>query len=118
MCAYCNFDANEYVAEKDLEIKKVVDGTKQDIECWLEEDCEYDHFICVNGTYMELHISIEYCPKCGRKLWWKKEDKLMKKLKYIFYLLKWEINHSGKLFKGMSPVCFNEWLDIECAGER
>jgi len=68
MCEYCNFDANEYVAEKDLEMEKTIDGTKQDIECWIEEDTNYDHFICVNGTFMELHIPIEYCPKCRRKL--------------------------------------------------
>jgi hypothetical protein len=63
------YEDNEYVGSEKLDTNILVNGTKQhDIESWIEEDYEYDHAICINGEHMELHIPIEYCPKCGRKL--------------------------------------------------
>ena len=37
----------------------------------------------------------------------------MTRLKYIIYKMKWHIDHFNKLYKGMSPVCFDEWSDNE-----
>ena len=33
--------------------------------------------------------------------------------KYLKYLHKWADEHSNKNFYGMSPVCFDEWIDNE-----
>lgn len=32
---------------------------------------------------------------------------------YIMYLLKWSSEHADKEFAGMSPACYDEWLDNE-----
>lgn len=32
---------------------------------------------------------------------------------YIMYLLKWSSEHANKEFAGMSPACYDEWLDNE-----
>lgn len=32
---------------------------------------------------------------------------------YIAYLKDWAEDHSSELCKGMSPVCYDEWLDNE-----
>lgn len=32
------------------------------------------------------------------------------KLKYILYCIVWKFTHFGKLYKGMEPACYNEWL--------
>ena len=37
----------------------------------------------------------------------------MLKLKYALYIIQWYIEHVGKEYKGMYPVCFDEWLDNE-----
>lgn len=38
--------------------------------------------------------------------------------KYIEYLHKWADSHSGAGFAGMSPACYDEWLDNEYADEE
>ena len=32
---------------------------------------------------------------------------------YIAYLITWAIEHKDDAFRGMSPVCFDEWYDNE-----
>ncbi len=70
MCSFCHFEypEHEYTGSKNLEVETIVDGKKEYCEAWIEEDPDYDHFINVTGTYIELHIPINRCPKCGRKL--------------------------------------------------
>lgn len=38
--------------------------------------------------------------------------------RYIDYLRKWADSHSGAGFAGMSPACYDEWLDTEYADEE
>ena len=33
--------------------------------------------------------------------------------KYINYLIKWAMEHSGAEYDGMSPACYDEWRDNE-----
>ena len=33
--------------------------------------------------------------------------------RYISYLKEWAETHSGEEFTGMSPACYDEWLDNE-----
>lgn len=33
--------------------------------------------------------------------------------RYIAYLKEWAETHSGEEFAGMSPACYDEWLDNE-----
>lgn len=33
---------------------------------------------------------------------------------YISYLHEWAAEHSNEAYAGMSPVCYDEWLDNEC----
>lgn len=37
----------------------------------------------------------------------------MKILKYFLYRICWRWNHRGKAFKGMRPICYDEWLNNE-----
>lgn len=32
---------------------------------------------------------------------------------YIEYLKQWAEDHKGDEFRGMSPACWDEWLDME-----
>lgn len=33
--------------------------------------------------------------------------------RYLDYLIKWSLGHSDSGFSGMSPACYDEWLDNE-----
>lgn len=35
------------------------------------------------------------------------------RLRYLWYLITWKIDHFGKCFKGCYPACFDEWLENE-----
>lgn len=37
----------------------------------------------------------------------------MKWQRYIAYLHEWADSHADESFSGMSPVCYDEWLDNE-----
>lgn len=69
-CEYCSFNypEGEYTGSKILDIEITVDGKNEYCTAYIEEDPEYNHYININGTYLELHIPIAHCPKCGRKL--------------------------------------------------
>ena len=37
---------------------------------------------------------------------------------YLLYLLQWVFDHKGEAFAGMSPACFDEWLNNEANNEE
>lgn len=39
----------------------------------------------------------------------------MKHLLYLYYWVEWKLTHWGKLYNGMCPVCYEEFLDWEYA---
>lgn len=33
--------------------------------------------------------------------------------RYLKYLKQWAVDHDDRVFYGMSPACYDEWLDNE-----
>lgn len=38
--------------------------------------------------------------------------------KYLLYLLQWVFDHKSDVYAGMSPACFDEWIDNEAEEEE
>ena len=66
MCEHCNIE--EYSGEVLLhEIE--VDGTDQNYEIYILDDLDGGYYtLCVDGTFSDIRIKINYCPACGREL--------------------------------------------------
>jgi hypothetical protein len=69
MCKYCDKEETENECEViPLDIK--VDGTKQHYEVSIIDDLDYEQVsLQVNGTFSDLRIKINFCPMCGKKLY-------------------------------------------------
>lgn len=65
-CEFC--DVSDYHG-KELPKIRNIDGGKQNFELTVSHDPEDECFtLIVDGTFTDVRIEIEFCPKCGRRL--------------------------------------------------
>lgn len=101
-----------------------VKNNAQAIEFILEEYKNSD--VCIGELFVSIEIrglSIEDVVKVYAELYEQIEvkdcfivddDEDDKWKAYLNYLVNWAFDHQGKEFAGMTPACYEEFLDCEC----